>query len=204
MRSKVQKGLLLFFFLFLASCSSYRSQLPDNEAELFKSIKHDQFDDGFTAIVDDITTPYYRLTSNNDIDCALRGIRLTTRNPDQRFLEPISYYVICDHTNKEAIELNQAKDHYEKTLDIEYKNTKVFSDGKKDNSAITKQTLLIKMDPESLAQTLTQREAYKITLKTSDINKRAAYLNGIKIEIPARLLQGFFQYSKITWIHNNP
>ncbi len=189
--------------LMLSACSSSRSQIPENESELFKTIKHDQFDDGYTPVVDEIVTPYYRLTQNSDIDCALRGLRVTSRDPNKVFPEPISYYVTCNYTNKDSIELNQAEDHDGKPLDIVYKKAAIFSDGKEESTQITKQKMLIELDSESLVQSLTQRTGYDILLKTDDISKKNAYLSGVKIKIPPRLLQGFFQYSKITWGNDN-
>jgi hypothetical protein len=198
-KSSLQSLLLFFSLSLLSACSSYRSQIPENESELFKTIQHDQFDDGYTPIVDEIITPYYRLTQNNDMDCALRALRITSRNADQAFSEPISYYVLCNYTNKDSIELKQAQDHNGKALDIEYNHSKVFSDGKEVSSQITKQNMLIELNSESLVQSLTQRQGYTLVVKADDISKKNAYLTGVKIEIPARLLQGFFQYSKITW-----
>lgn len=187
----------------LSACSSYRSQIPENESELFKTIKHDQFDDGYTPIVNDIITPYYLLTQSNDIDCALKAMHFTSRNPNEPFIEPINYYVLCNYTNKDSIKLNRAEDHNGKALKIGYNHVKTFSDGKEDRSQIIKQNFLIQLNSESLAQSLTQRTGYDILLKTDDISKRNAYLSGVKIKIPPRLLQGFFQYSKITWGNDN-
>lgn len=198
------KSLLLLSLLLLGACSSYRSQIPENESELFKTIKHGHFDDGYTPIVDDIITPYYRLTQNDDIDCALKAMRFTPRNPNKHFIEPVNYYyVLCNYTNKDSTELNQAEDHDGKPLEIAYNNSKRFSDGKKDSSQITKQNFLIKLNSESLAQSLNQRTGYNILLKTDDISKKNAYLTGVNIKIPPRLLQGFFQYAKITWGNDN-
>lgn len=192
------KALLLA--LFLTACSQV-SQIPENESELFQTLKQDRFDDGYTPIVDSIETPLYRFHKGYDLTCGLRAMRFTLRgsNPGT-LLTPVDYFLKCHFTNRQLAELKQVTDHNNHNLEIAYSRANVFSDGKKNSTEkITQQEFLITLNQESLVQSLQQGRKYSLTLKSTDISQRDLYLEGIQLEIPARLLKGFYAFSAITW-----
>lgn len=192
------KICLLAFFL--TACSQV-SQIPENESELFQTLKQDRFDDGYTPIVDAIETPLYRFHKGHDLNCGLRAMRFTLRASDRGAFEtPVEYFLKCHFTNRQLAELKQVTDHNNQSLEIAYSRAKIFSDGKKDSTQkITQQEFLITLNQESLVQSLQQGRKYSLTLKSTDITQRDLYLEGIQLEIPARLLKGFYAFSAITW-----
>lgn len=184
----------------LTGCSQV-AQIPENESELFQTLKQERFDDGYTPIVDAIETPLYRFHKGHDLNCGLRAMRFTLRATNQgTFKTPVEYFLKCHFTNRQLAELRQVKDHNNQDLEIAYSRAKIFSDGKKDSTEkITQQEFLITLNQESLVQSLQQGRKYSLTLKSTDINQRDLYLEGIQLEIPARLLKGFYAFSAITW-----
>lgn len=77
--------------VFLTACSQV-SQIPENESELFQTLKQDRFDDGYTPIVDAIETPLYRFHKGYDLNCGLRAMRFTLRASDRGAFEtPVEY-----------------------------------------------------------------------------------------------------------------
>lgn len=184
----------------LVSCSQV-SQIPENESELFQSLKQDRFDDGYTPIVDSIETPLYRFHKDHDLNCGLRALRFTLRSSDpDAFKTPVDYFLKCHFTNRQLAELKQVTDYNHQNLHIAYSKAKVFSDGKKNSTQkITQQEFLITLNQESLVQSLQQGRKYSLTLKSTDINQKELYLEGIQLEVPARLLKGFYAFSAITW-----
>ncbi len=186
--------------LFLTACSQV-SQIPENESELFQTLKQDRFDDGYTPIVDSIETPIYRFHKGYDLNCGLRAMRFTLRGSDSgSLLTPVDYFLKCHFTNRQLAELKQVTDYNNQSLEIAYSKANIFSDGKKNSTEkITQQEFLITLNQESLVQSLQQGRKYSLTLKSTDISQRDLYLEGIQLEIPARLLKGFYAFSAITW-----
>lgn len=196
----MQKTALASLFLVLLTGCSQVAQIPENESELFKSLIQDRFDDGYTPIMDEIKTPLYDFGTDQALYCGLKTLRATSRKPDVRFLQPVEYYLTCRFTNRQGARLDKVTDEQNKPLKIVYSDADVFSDGKKDSTTkITQQAFLITLNQESLVQCLRQNANHRLTLKSTDPNQKELYLNGLQIDIPARLLKSFYAFSAMTW-----
>lgn len=189
----------LFLALLFVGCSQHQ-QIPENQTDLMKTIKHDNFDDGHTPIVESIETPMYRLSESSDLICSLRSLRVTPRNPAQPFLNPVDYFVRCKFSNDNLFELSQAQDLAGNPLNIAYTRSHFYSNGKKnDTKQILQQDFLVTLNQEQLIDSVRQKRGYQVILKTKDLNQQAAYLKGITLKIPAPLLNHFYTYSALTW-----
>lgn len=199
-RASLQKIMLAVLLLGLFTGCSQVAQIPENESELFQSLRQDRFDDGYTPIMDKIETPLYDFGTDQALHCGLRALRATPRKPDVRFLQPVEYYLKCRFTNRQGARLDKVTDEQNKPLKIAYSDADVFSDGKKNSTTkITLQEFLITLNQESLVQCLRQNANHRLTLKSTDPNQKDLYLNGIQIDIPARLLKSFYTFSAVTW-----